>query len=432
MGMNARNYLYIRKFNRSSAKKIADSKLRTKTLLLKHKIPTPALIASFHKRDEIRSFNWKLPQHGFVIKPARGYGGAGILAIKEWEEDRAVSVTGEIYTKKQLITLLLDILEGSYSLQFLPDSAFIEDLIQPDAFFKKIAPTGIPDIRVIVCNYIPVMAMVRIPTAASRGKANLHQGAIAVGINIRTGVTTYATLKNNLIEYIPGTKIKLRGIEIPHWDELLHIAAKTQSVIGLGYAGVDIVLDEKLGPAILEVNTRPGLSIQIANQTSLRTRLERVEDMDISTPERGVEVAKSLFFEKFSDKAMFLPKVLSVIQPISISNKNKSIKIEAKLDTGAYRSSIDKTIAKDLGLSKTSKKVFVKSASGQFHRQTVQITFTLGGKKITTSASTVDRSHLDYPMIVGRRDLKSFLIKPVLHENKEELDLDEAAEEHHS
>lgn len=425
MGMNARNYLYIKQYNLPSRIKIADDKLLTKELLTKNRIPTPDLLAAFHNRNEVYRFKWKLPEHGFVIKPARGYGGAGILPIMEWFGEQAITVTGERYTKEQLISHLLDILEGSYSLQFLPDNAFIENIITPDLFFKKLAPKGLTDIRVIVFNGIPVMAMIRIPTKESKGKANLHQGAIACGIDIRTGVTTFGVCRNKLVDFIPGTKIKVKGIRIPRWEEILLLAVKTQRVIGLGYTGVDIVLDGLLGPAILEVNARPGLSIQIANQASLRTRLERVEHMEVASAERGVEIGKSLFSESSSDKNINTPKILTVAQPVKIVTDDKTQKIEAKLDSGALRSSIDKNLARKLGLSLTNKVVSVTSASGKNTRQMVDITFVLAGKKIKTTASIIDRSQLEFPMIVGRRDLQGFLIKPKLREDAPDTDNNE-------
>lgn len=425
MGMNARNYLYIHPYNPQSKIKIADDKLLTKELLLANKIPTPALLASFRNRKDVYAFDWKLPQHGFVIKPARGYGGAGIVPVMEWFSAIAVTVSGEKFSQQQLQSHILDILEGSYSLQFLPDSAFIENIIVPDQFLKKIAPIGLADIRVIVFNSIPVMAMMRIPTVQSKGKANLHLGAIACGIDIRTGITTFGVSRNRLVDTIPGTKVRTGGIKIPRWDDILLIATKTQNILGLGYAGVDLVLDTFLGPSVLEVNARPGLNIQIANQDSLRTRLERIADMDITSPERGIEIAKSLFAENTLQKPSSPVKVLTVAQPIKIVTDNKTQKIEAKLDTGALRSSIDEKLARELGLKKNNREVFVKSASGQSTRNMVDITFILAGKKIKTAASVINRNGLEFPMIVGRRDLKDFLIKPILREHVPDIDENE-------
>jgi hypothetical protein len=79
-----------------------------------------------------------------------------------------------------------------------------------------------------------------------------------------------------------------------------------------------------------------------------------------------------------------------------------------------------------LGLTILNEKVFVKSASGESFRPTAKITFTLGGKKINTVASIVDRSNLKYPVIVGHRDMKDFLIKPI---NEEPYDPEDDIEE---
>jgi alpha-L-glutamate ligase-like protein len=413
LGMNARNFLYIRKYNPASAKRIADDKLETKKILLEHDIKTADLLASFYTRDDIRNFDWSLlPANGFTIKPARGYGGEGIMVIRSWEKDKGKKITGEEVSVRELESHLLDILEGAYSLQNLPDKAFIEERIRISPFFKKLTSLGIPDIRFIVFNKVPVMAMTRIPTEESQGKANLHQGAIGIGIDMRTGITTYAVYKDRPIGHIPGTKTKTRGIKIPQWNELLLLASRVQDASGLGYVGVDIVFDLHKGPLLLETNARPGLAVQIANRASQRERLERVEHMHIPDCERGVEVAKSLFAEAFSAKVQVTPKVLGVIEPVTLKNGDQEISVEAKLDTGAYRTSIDEKLVKDLDLKESTQKVAVMSAHGGSTRPLVNLTFELAGKKITTVASFTDRSRLRYPMIVGRKDLKGFLVNP--------------------
>jgi len=421
LGMNARNFLYIRPNNKPSAKRRADDKLATKKMLLAHDLPTPSLLATFYTGQDVRKFDWtQLPKDGFAVKPARGYGGGGILVFKNWEGLTGTTVNGETYTSKQLSSNIFDLLDGAFSLQYLPDKAFIERLIAPHSFFKKIAPVGLTDIRVIVFHNIPVMAMMRIPTQQSEGKANLQQGAIATGIDMRTGITSRALFHNNFIKRLPDAKIKASGIKIPDWDKLLLLAARTQEASGLGFAGVDLVVDAQKGPMVLEINSRPGLKIQNANLASLRTRLERVEGMDVPTPERGVEVAKSLFAESFSEKVKIVPKILPVIYPVTIKYKDRIITITAKLDTGAYRTSIDTELAKTLGIPFSEDKIYVKSASGRAYRSTVQLTFELTGKKITTVSSVVDRSYMKYQMIVGRVDLKGFLIDPDLEQEEGE------------
>lgn len=412
LGMNARNFLYIRPNNKPSAKNRADNKLETKKLFLKNSIPTPLPIKIFSNRESVRNFNWDLPENGFAIKPSRGYGGSGILTFKKWFGEGGITTSGEEYTIAKLESHIFDILDGAFSLQYLPDKAYIERLVIPNPFFKKIAPIGLSDIRIIVYHNIPVMAMIRIPTKQSGGRANLQQGALAAGIDIRTGITTHALSHSSLITKIPDTNIKIIGIAIPDWQKILLLAAKTQAVSGLGFAGVDIVVDAKEGPMVLEINARPGLKIQNANLASLRTRLERIEGMTIMTPERGVEVAKSLFAEKFFEKIDTSPKILPTIFPVTIKAPNGPHTLDAKLDTGAYRSSIDSKLVEELAIPISDKKVFVQSASGKAYRQTVNLSFEIAGKKITTLASVVNRSHLKYRMIVGRIDLKGFLINP--------------------
>ncbi len=154
----------------------------------------------------------------------------------------------------------------------------VEYRVRADPLFDEITYQGVPDLRTIVYRGYPVMAMVRLPTLASDGKANLHQGAVGVGIDIATGVTRGGVLGNEPIAEHPDTDHPLAGIQIPGWRELLELAARCYEITGLGYLGVDVVLDRDLGPLILELNARPGLNIQIANRRGLLERLRRVAE----------------------------------------------------------------------------------------------------------------------------------------------------------
>ena len=419
LGMNARNYLYIRPYNKKGPKRRADDKLITKRKLLKNNINTPDLVAAYSSEEGVREIDWDSLPKSFVIKPARGYGGHGILLIKKWDGQIGVTESGREYDRKDIESHIFDILSGAYSLGLLPDRAFIERRIIPLKFFKKIPILGIPDVRVIVFSGVPVMAMMRIPTEESEGKANLTKGAVGVGIDISTGVTTSAWQAGSMIRLFPGTRIKLRGIKVPAWDDVLEQAVQTQVVSKLGFAGIDIIIDKKHGPMVLEVNARPGLSIQLANNSSLKERLERVENI---TPkpsvERGIEIGKSLFTEEFSNKVKKGNKKEKIIigfnEVVKVSSKNhkEDIELRAKIDTGAFRTSIDSELAAELGLELHDKKVVIRSASGTGSRDTMKISFKLQGKRISTIASVVQRDHMKYPMIVGRQDLDGFLVDP--------------------
>ncbi len=419
LGMNARNFIYIRQFNKGRSKRIADDKIKTKKVLLKHDVPTSQLLTIFKNREAIRDFDWDLPTSGFVIKPARGYGGEGILAFQSWNGEFGLTASGRKYSQGDIESHLFDVLDGVYSLQYLPDIAFIEELIHPDPFFQKMVPLGLADIRIIVFNKVPVMAMMRLPTKQSEGKANIHMGAIAVGINMRNGEAVHALVKNPDSADSQQILAKIIGTKIPDWDKILLMASRAQEASGLGYAGVDIVIDKNKGPLVLEINARPGLSIQIANQSSLRTRLERLENLPITSAERGVELAKSLFGDKEAEEEAF--KILDAVEQVSFQIGDQTKTYLAKLDTGAYRTSLDNRLVDELQLKVLDRQILIKSASGVNTRKAVKVNFTLHGRQINSVATIVDRSHLKYPLIVGRKDLKGFLINPDLPKDMEDV-----------
>ena len=138
------------------------------------------------------------------------------------------------------------------------------------------------------------MAMVRLPTKQSGGRANLHQGAIGVGIQLANGITRRGVQGSRTISEHPDTKFSIDDLSIPHWDQMLEIACKSTEVYQLGYLGIDIVLDKNLGPMVLEVNVRPGLAIQLANKIGLRKRLQLIEKRreDLSSVEERIRFVK--------------------------------------------------------------------------------------------------------------------------------------------
>lgn len=411
--MNARNYLYIRPNNMRMAKKRADNKLLTKKRLIKNEIPTPKLLEVFSKHQDVRNYDWKKLKGSFVLKPARGYGGSGILVVRNWNGEVGKLLGGNVLTREQLEAEIFSILDGAYSLNHLPDTAIIEKRVVVSSTMRKLSKKGVPDVRVIVYNKVPVMAMLRLPTVHSNGCANLHQGAIGIGIDIRTGITTKAVYYGEIVTHIPGTKTKVRGIKIPRWNKILKYSVQAQDVSRLGYAGIDVVLDEEDGPLVLEINARPGLQIQLANGASLRTRLERIEDMQIPTVEYGIDLAKHLFAEAALTSVPNSSNVLNVLEKVTLYGPKGKKTVQAKMDTGAYSSSIDESLVKELGLEDHPKKKRVRSGIGHEVRDMVGITFRLSGRMITTVASYTDRTHMKYSMIVGRQDLKGFLVDPV-------------------
>ncbi|MDE0274119.1 MAG: alpha-L-glutamate ligase-like protein [Gammaproteobacteria bacterium] len=283
MGMNQRNLHFVGRYNPREAYPLVDNKLRTKRLAEKAGIPMPDLLHEVSRQHQIEAIEPNLSQLGeFVIKPAHGSGGKGILVIASRDRGAFVKSSGERVDLNHIKHLLTNIISGLYSLGGRSDDAIIESLVRTHPMFSKLSIDGVPDIRVIVFKGFPVMAMLRLGTHASDGKANLHQGAIGVGIDIQTGEGIGAVQRNRTKH--PDTGEPLQGIAIPNWRDLLTLAARCHDVTGLGYLGCDIVIDAEKGPLLLEMNARPGLGIQIANGNGLGQRLKAIEALELFAP----------------------------------------------------------------------------------------------------------------------------------------------------
>ena len=306
LGMNARNLLYISRYNSRANKRFADDKIFTKQFLESRNIGVAKL---FHVvknyRQLTHDFFESLPS-SFVIKPNRGFAGGGIVVVTERKNGKWITPSGKKLDEEDLYRQCVDILEGKYSISGTHDDIIFEEKLDPHPDFRHLTQIGLPDVRVIVFNMVPVMAMLRVPTYDSDGKANMELGAIAMGIDVGTGFTTGAAKKSKFISKLPNGE-KAAGFLTPYWDEILHSVSKIQQVTKIGFLGVDLVVT-KTGVKVLEVNARPGLKIQIANKTPLQKRLDKVKDLKVLTPEEGVDIAKTLFTEKSVYEHDFVPK----------------------------------------------------------------------------------------------------------------------------
>lgn len=274
LGINRRNAEYVLPYNQRRLYPLADDKLQSKQLALKAGIAVPDLYTSIEIQRQIRDLPEILaPYPEFAVKPAQGSGGDGIVIITGRHKGQYRKASGEMMTEAEMQHHISNILGGIYSLGGQPDKALIEYLVRFDQVFNDITYQGVPDIRVIVFLGVPVMAMVRLPTRLSDGKANLHQGAIGAGIDIASGITCNAVIRNDITTMHPDTENSVIGVQVPYWDKILRIAASCHELTNMGYLGIDIVLDKERGPLMLELNVRPGLNIQIANRAGLLPRL---------------------------------------------------------------------------------------------------------------------------------------------------------------
>ncbi len=270
VGINQRNRDYVMARNPRALYALVDDKVRTKQLAHDAGIAVPEMYGLVTTPHGAREFEQLLGEHtDFVIKPAHGSGGNGILVCVNRRRGLFIRADGTGIETGEVEHHIDNILGGAYSLGGQPDQAIIEYRVKFDPVFDPISYRGVPDIRVLVYRGVPAMAMLRLPTRASGGRANLHQGAVGVGIDMRNGTTTYAVRYDRRINEHPDFGSPLADRVIPGWDELLLLAARCQDLAPLGYLGVDVVLDQELGPLVLELNARPGLAIQIANGNGL-------------------------------------------------------------------------------------------------------------------------------------------------------------------
>jgi hypothetical protein len=109
-------------------------------------------------------------------------------------------------------------------------------------------------------------------------------------------------------------------------------------------------------------------------------------------------------------------RILENYEMVQVSGPTgKTQTIRAKIDTGANRTSLDKTIAHELDLLEpsniTQQREFF-SGLGREVRPMVKCTLVIRHQAHPTSVSVSDRSHMTHKMIIGRQDIQGWLVKP--------------------
>jgi alpha-L-glutamate ligase-like protein len=278
LGINSRNASCILDLNPRRLYPLVDAKSKMDALCRRIGVPTPRLYALIAAHSALRHLPRVLSRHtDFVLKPDRGSRGRGVLVIVGRDDDTFLRHNGERLNMNALKQHASSTISGLFSLAGLPDAVLVQQRVVPDPVFERISYQGAPDIRVILYRHHVVMAMLRLPTRMSGGRANLHQGAIGAGVDVASGVTTRAVLNNRSADRHPDTGNSVVGVRVPCWQQILDMSRKVSAEVGLGYLGIDIVLDRVHGPLLLEANARPGLAIQIANGQGLVPRFEEVD-----------------------------------------------------------------------------------------------------------------------------------------------------------
>ncbi|HXZ84321.1 MAG TPA: sugar-transfer associated ATP-grasp domain-containing protein, partial [Myxococcota bacterium] len=253
LGINRRNSVYTSRWNRREHYPSVDDKLETKRLLRAAGIPTAPVLAVARANSEVRQMLAALdPLASFVIKPAHGAMGNGVLVLLERDGDWFLSSGGQWLDRRALSYHSESIISGAYALGGQPDAAFAEERLCAHEGFAEIASAGVPDVRVVVFRGVPVMAMTRLPTTRSRGRANLHQGAVGAGVELDSGVTSFAVCSGRPVEVHPDTQRSVLARKLPEFERVLEIAVRASDQTALGYVGADVVVDAARGPLVLE------------------------------------------------------------------------------------------------------------------------------------------------------------------------------------
>lgn len=285
VGINMRNARFVLPNNSRKLYDLVDNKIRTKALAEARGMAVPETYAVIRSPADIRRFERLIAgRDSFVIKPARGSGGKGVLVIAGREEKHFVKASGAHISREEIHHHLQNIIAGLFSLGGKRDVALVEYRIRATRVMTELSFQGAPDVRVVIFRGYPVMAMMRASTRESDGRSNLHQGALGIGIDIATGRTVRAIHHGRTITVHPDLKVPLIGIQLPEWNRILEIAVTCHEMTGLGYLGTDVMIDEEFGPLMIEVNARPGLAIQLANGVGLRKRLEPAAARALSHP----------------------------------------------------------------------------------------------------------------------------------------------------
>lgn len=279
--LKQRNQQYIEPYNHADAIEAVDNKALAKEYAQQSAILTPKTFCHCQTTQEFKQFLVSpiFLKGRFVLKPNHGSSGRGILISKYYDQTqkKLILAGGQVMSLIQVQQHAADVFSGTYSLGYEKDSLLIEEHIESHESFCGFSLNGLPDVRMVVYQGYPVMAMLRLATLFSEGKSNLSQGAIGVGLCLKTGKFKHAIQHYKSCHAHPDTGLLLRQIQVFAWDQLLNMAATCFDIYQLGYMGVDLTIADNDVPILLECNARPGLMIQQANQINLLPALRQVD-----------------------------------------------------------------------------------------------------------------------------------------------------------
>jgi RimK family alpha-L-glutamate ligase len=240
------------------------------------------------------------------------------------------------------------------------------------------------------------------------------------------------------------TNVALGGAVEDATDDMPAEARETAlyaaEVMGLDYVGVDLVEGDE-GWFVLEVNPTAGFKgLYEATETSAGPHIARlaIETAGGTVDDDRVQELSSTLDDstpscKPRSAAAQLDEVplIGYIEDVVVSGTSGSTGTLAKSDTGATRTSIDTSLAAEIGAGPIKSMTRVKSGSvkGGKTRPVVDLVIGIGGRQHTVTASVEDRSHMDYPILLGRDILQHYRVDVRRRADSEDRNLEEEEEE---
>lgn len=447
LGNNARNLLYIKKFNDKKGIRLANNKLQTKDFLVERGIPFAKTYGIISDRKELYEFDFSyLPKKNFVVKPNQWSKGQGVYIVKyipeehpeglieeknipedttifhkRWNRIKKVffqrfeqhhpgkyQIGDEILTDQEFRRRLLDILDGKYSLTLGGDKIIVEEKLVAGELFKDFCEYGLADIRVIVFNLVPVATMIRVPTETSWGKANLAQWGLGFGIEVGSGKITSLLRKNKIYKVkFPKRFAHFQNKKIPYRNDILFLSSKVQYFVNLWYLALDRVITNEW-PKLLEINARAWLEVQKVSDTKLKNVLEKIGDLKVIDPEKWVEIAKSLFSPEKSNLLGTKLLYLSQYAKFIIKEKEEEEKIDVIVEVDLNKSG-----------NYMSQKLFdkIKENKREWYLDLYENEIVLKKTKFSILESLSDNK-----IILGNKIASHYLIKPI-HKTYDIIDI---------
>ncbi|WP_226481809.1 RimK family alpha-L-glutamate ligase [Natrinema amylolyticum] len=203
--------------------------------------------------------------------------------------------------------------------------------------------------------------------------------------------------------------------------EASEMAQRAADVVGLDYAGVDLVEGDE-GWFVLEVNPTAGFKgLYEATQVSpapyiAKLAIERaggeVDDDRVRDISNVLDDSRPAAQPPESITADTEPAIIGYTEEVVLSGTSGSKSVLAKSDTGATRTSIDTGLAADIGAGPIKSITRIRSGSSKQSksRPVVDVVVGVGGNQHTVTASVEDRSHMDYPVLLGRDILENYQV----------------------